>query len=111
MEYGGRRAVYDLMGMEPPPLEGPPPKKLSPKLVFDRTGQEDKARYKGLKMGLLDDNAMAEALQRAQERSKKGERLRAALQEEDYVQPFAGALFMESNGGRRTKTTLGRRLD
>jgi hypothetical protein len=91
MEYGGRRAIYGLMDMEPPPLEGPPPKKLSPKLVFDRTGENDKARYTGLKMGLMDDSAMAEALQRAQAKSKNGERLRPVLQEEGYVQPFAGA--------------------
>ena len=95
MEFGGRRAVYELMDMEAPPLPGPPPKKFSPKLVFDRTGEEDKARYTGLKMGLLDDDAMAEALRRAQERSKKGERLRPVLQEESYVQPFAGA-FIDS---------------
>jgi hypothetical protein len=96
MEYGGRRAVYGLMGMEPPPLEGPPPKKLATKLVFDRTGENDKARYAGLKMGYLDDSAMGEALQRAQERSKKGESLRPVLQEAGYVQPFAGACFLHS---------------
>ena len=81
MKYGGRRAVYELMDMVAPPLLGPPPKKLSPKLVFDRTGEEDKARHGELKMRLLDDSAMGEALQRAQERSKTGERLRPVSQE------------------------------
>mmetsp|Transcript_19238 Transcript_19238/g.53623 ORF Transcript_19238/g.53623 Transcript_19238/m.53623 type:complete len:412 (-) Transcript_19238:793-2028(-) len=87
---GGRRAVYDLMGMEPPPLQGPPPKKVVPKLVIDRTGEEDKARYTGLKMGqVLDDDAMGEALARANQKAKEGKPLRPQLMEETYEQPFS----------------------
>jgi len=87
---GGRRAVYDLMDMEPPPLAGPPPKKTAPELVIDRTGKEDKARYTGLKMGqVLDDSAMAEALDRANKKAKEGKELRPKLMEEEYVPPFA----------------------
>jgi len=87
---GGRRAVYDLMGMEAPPLVGPPPKKKVPKLKIDRTGEEDKARYTGLKMGqVLDDDVMGEALARANQAAKEGKTLRAKLMEEEYVQPFA----------------------
>ena len=90
---GGRRAVYDLMGMEPPPLLGPPPKKKVPKLKIDRTGENDKARYTGLKMGqILDDDVMGEALARANKKSKEGKELRPVLMEEEYVQPFAGTL-------------------
>mmetsp|Transcript_878 Transcript_878/g.1706 ORF Transcript_878/g.1706 Transcript_878/m.1706 type:complete len:389 (-) Transcript_878:128-1294(-) len=89
MELGGRRAVYDLMGMKPPVLKGPPPKKETPKIVIDRTGANDEARYSGLKMGLMDDDAMAEALAKANEKSKKGKDLRKKLVEETYEQPFA----------------------
>lgn len=88
---GGRRAVYDLMGMDPPPLIGPPPKRSAPELKFDRTGEEDKARYSGLKMGqVLDDSAMAEALQRANQKAKEGKQLRPKLMEEEYERPFSG---------------------
>lgn len=87
---GGRRAVYDLMDMEPPPLLGPPPKKKVPKLKIDRTGENDKARYTGLKMGqALDDDVMGEALARANKRAKEGKDLRPVLMEEKFVQPFA----------------------
>mmetsp|Transcript_1149 Transcript_1149/g.2309 ORF Transcript_1149/g.2309 Transcript_1149/m.2309 type:complete len:409 (-) Transcript_1149:983-2209(-) len=87
---GGRRAVYELMDMEPPPLVGPPKRKKVPKLKIDRTGEDDKARYTGLKMGqVLDDDMMAEALARANEKAKEGKELRPALMEESYVQPFA----------------------
>jgi hypothetical protein len=88
---GGRRAVYDLMDMDPPPLVGPPPKKNAPELKIDRTGEEDKARYSGLKMGqVLDDSTMAEALDRANKKAKEGKDLRPKLMEELYVRPFAG---------------------
>jgi hypothetical protein len=91
MELGGRRGVYELMGMEAPVLPGPPPKLMGAKLTIDRTGQTDKARYTGLKMGqIMDDNAMAEALQRANEKMKKGERMRPTLEEEEFERPFAG---------------------
>jgi len=87
---GGRRAVYELMDMEPPPLVGPPKRKVVPKLKIDRTGEDDKARYTGLKMGqVLDDDMMAEALARANEKAKEGKELRPTLMEESYVQPFA----------------------
>lgn len=89
-QVGGRRAVYDLMDMEPPPLVGPPKKKVVPKLVIDRTGEDDKARYTGLKMGqVLDDDVMGEALARANKKAKEGKELRPKLMEESYVQPFA----------------------
>jgi hypothetical protein len=88
---GGRRAVYDLMEMDPPPLTGPPPKKSAPELKIDRTGEEDKARYSGLKMGqVLDDSTMAGALEMANKRVKEGKELRPRLMEEFYVRPFAG---------------------
>lgn len=90
MEMGGRKAVYDLMGMEAPP---PPPVKKQlevPKLVIDRTGEDDQARYSGLKMGqVLDDDVMAEALARAAEKAKRGESLRPKLKEEDFELPYA----------------------
>jgi hypothetical protein len=91
MNLGGRMPVYELMGMEAPVLPGPPPKLKTPKLKFDRTGEEDKARYTGLKMGqVIDDDVMGEALARANEKAKKGERMRPTLIEEEYERPFAG---------------------
>jgi hypothetical protein len=90
MERGGRRWVYELMDMPAPALKGPPPKKYAPKLVIDRTGKEDKARYSGLKMGqVMDDNVMAEALVRANERAKT-KTSRQKLMEEEYERPFSG---------------------
>lgn len=91
MELGGRRAVYELMGMKPPALKGPPPKRETPKIVIDRTGADDKARYSGLKIGLgIDDDAMAEAIARASQKAKEGRDMREKLVEESYEQPFSG---------------------
>ena len=39
---------------------------------------------------VLDDDAMALALEEAQRKSKAGERMRPKIAEEDYIQPFAG---------------------
>jgi len=90
MEMGGRKAVYELMGMPVPP---PPPKKKViqvPKLKIDRTGEDDTARYSGLKLGqILDDTTMGEALARANEKAKRGERLRPKLVEEEYELPYS----------------------
>jgi hypothetical protein len=91
MELGGRRAAYELMDMQAPALQGPPPKKKAPKLIIDLTGKEDKSSYSGLKMGqVLDDNVMAEALVKANEKAKAGKNLRQKLMEEEYERPFAG---------------------
>ena len=90
MDAGGNRKMYPLMDMPPPPISERAKPKSAPKLVIDRTGESDQARYTGLKMGqVLDDDEMARALQRAMEKQKKGESLRPKLVEEDYVQPFA----------------------
>lgn len=65
-------------------------RKKAPKLKFDRTGEDDEARYTGLKMGqVLDDDVMGEALARANKKAKEGKELRPVLIEEKYVQPFA----------------------
>ncbi|KAG7342013.1 hypothetical protein IV203_007105 [Nitzschia inconspicua] len=106
---GGRRAVYDLMGMDPPPLLGPPPKKSAPELKIDRTGAEDKARYSGLKMGqILNDVAMAEALEKANKKAKEGKQLRPKLMEEEYVRPFSEK---RNTGPRQTPDWTPERLD
>lgn len=92
MEAGGRIEMYRLMGLTPPvllksKLIKPPPRKL----VFDRTGENDKGRYGGLKMNtLMDDNLMGEALQKVQKKVQGGESLRSTIEEESYIQPFAG---------------------
>ena len=94
MALGGRRAAYDLMEMQAPAVSVAKPKRKSaPKLIIDREGKDDQARYKGLKMTqVLDDNSMAEALEAARLKKERGERLRPKLVEEDYEQPFAGTL-------------------
>lgn len=91
MKAGGRNVMFDMMGMERPP----PPKRLKPKkvpkLVIDKTGETDQGRYSGLKMGqVLDDDAMAKALEEAQRKSKEGNPLRSKIAEEEYIMPFAG---------------------
>ena len=82
--------MYELLGMEPPAVPSRPKPKSAPKLVIDRTGENDRARYSGLKMGqMLDDAAQGAALAEAQRKAKEGKSLRPRLEEETYVQPFA----------------------
>jgi len=88
MEGGGRLAVYQLMDMVPPPVKPKVKAKNAPKLEIDRTGQNDQARYTGLKM-TMDDDSIAAALEEAQRKAKEGQRLRPRLIEEDYVMPFS----------------------
>ena len=88
MEAGGRLAMYKLMDIVPPPIRPKPSPKSAPKFVIDRTGKNDQARYTGLKMA-MDDDSIAAALEKAQQKTKEGQRLRPKLMEEDYVMPFA----------------------
>lgn len=92
MENGGRMAMYPLMGLpEPTPPKRLTMKKSAPKLVIDRTGETDAARYSGLKISqALDDDAIGKALEAAALKVKTGESLRKRLVEEDYVMPYAG---------------------
>ena len=92
MENGGRRAMYQLMDLpEPATPERLTKKKSAPKLVIDRTGETDKARYSGLKVSqVLDDEAMGKALEEAAKKAKEGKSLRKRLVEEDYELPYAG---------------------
>lgn len=94
MENGGRRAMYQLMDLpEPATPKRLTVKKSAPKLVIDRTGETDAARYSGLKISqALDDDAIGQALEAAAQKVKKGESLRKRLVEEDYVMPYAGEL-------------------
>jgi hypothetical protein len=91
MENGGRRAMYRLMDLPEPAIpERLTKKKSAPKLVIDRDGKTDRARYSGLKMTqALDDDIMGQALQETINKVKEGKELREKLQEEDYVMPFA----------------------
>ena len=114
MDMGGRLAVYDLMDMEAPAIAPRPKPKSAPKLEIDRTGSSDPARYTGLKMGqVMDDSVMADALQRAQEKSKKGEALRPKLQEEEFEKPFEGTCMQAwrrwMNGRRRSQRLVASR--
>ena len=83
--------MYELMGLpEPATPERLTKKKSAPKLVIDRTGATDKARYSGLKMSqAIDDDAMGKALEEAARKAKEGKSLRPRLVEEDYVRPYA----------------------
>lgn len=91
MKNGGRRAMYRLMELpEPATPERLTKKKTAPKLVIDRTGETDDARYSGLKMTqVTDDEAMGLALEEAARKVREGESLRKRLVEEDYVIPYA----------------------
>ena len=94
MKAGGRREMYALMGLPEPVIANriKAPKKFR-KLVIDKTGETDKARYSGLKVTqITDDDEMGKKLAEYQEKSKKGENIKAKLVEEEYVQPFAGKL-------------------
>ena len=91
MDAGGRLEMYKLMNMTPPPLsERLKPKKVR-RVVIDKTGEDDNARYTGLKMGqVLDDDEMGRALAEAQRKKQEGISLKKKLKEQEYVQPFAG---------------------
>jgi hypothetical protein len=95
-EYGGRRAMYTLMDLPEPPASillttRSSKKKSVPKLIIDRTGESDKARYTGLKISsILDEDAMGKALEEAARKVKEGQSLRKRLVEEDYIMPYAG---------------------
>jgi len=108
MESGGRLEMYKLMGMQPPITPIREKIKAAP-LVIDRTGEQDKGRYTGLKMGLLaDDDMLGQALQQASQKAKDGERLRTKIAEEDYEQPFAGtyAYPQQPNKTKRNEPTV-----
>jgi hypothetical protein len=102
MENGGRREMYQLMDLPEPAT----PKRLTaknsaPKLVIDRTGETDAARYSGLKiLQALDDDAIGKALEAAALKVKTGESLRKRLVEEDFVMPYAGELNLSNCNAR-----------
>jgi hypothetical protein len=96
MNAGGRREMYALMGLPEPVVPNRIKKvKKVPKLVIDRTGETDEARYSGLKVTqIIDDDEMGRRLQEIQDKKKKGEFVKAKLVEEEYVMPFAGKLML-----------------
>lgn len=90
MKAGGRFAMYELLGMDTPPVTSKQKQVSAPELVIDRTGELDPGRYSGLKLGqALDDTAQAAALEAARQKAKQGKRLRPKLAEEEYERPFA----------------------
>lgn len=97
MNAGGRREMYSLMGLPEPVIPKRIKKrKVVPKLVIDRNGEEDKARYSGLKVTqILDDDEMGKRLAEIQEKEKKGEFVKPKLMEEEYVMPFAGEFVFQ----------------
>ncbi|KAL9182794.1 hypothetical protein ACHAXT_004073 [Thalassiosira profunda] len=111
MERGGRRAMYQLMDMPEPAIkERLTKKKSAPKLVIDRTGETDDARYTGLKMSAaMDDDAMGKALEEAAQKAREGKSLRKKLVEEDYVMPYAAD--NTNKGPRQTPLWTPEKLD
>jgi hypothetical protein len=97
MAAGGRRAMYTLMNMEEPPTPNRLKPKVVPKLVIDRTGETDTARYSGLKMiQTLDDDEMGQRLAEIQRMKKEGIRLsRRKLVEEEYDIPFSDCTYTD----------------
>lgn len=96
MAAGGRRAMYTLMNMEEPPTPHRLKPKQVPKLIIDRTGETDTARYSGLKMTqTLDDEEMGQRLAEIQQMKKEGgvRSLRRKLVEEEFDIPFSDGTF------------------
>lgn len=90
MKNGGRLKMYELLNLIPPPIQNKPKPKTVTKLIIDRDGKNDKARYTGLKLGqILDDNIQGEVLLNVQNKIKAGEEIRTKLIEETYELPFA----------------------
>ena len=109
MDAGGRREMYSLMGMPVPAIKNRIKPKKVPKLIIDRDGENDQARYSGLKVTqVLDDDEMGRKLEEALKKQKEGKDLRAKLQEESYVQPFADK---RNTGPRQTPDWTPERLD
>ena len=111
MDAGGRLAMYELMGMPVPPTKDRIKKvKKVPKLVIDRTGETDQARYTGLKVTqIIDDDEMGRKLQEAMEKRKSGEdKNKQKLAEEEYVMPFADK---RNTGPMQTPDWTPERLD
>jgi len=110
MNNGGRRAMYSLMGLPEPVSPNRVVKtKSAPKLVIDRTGETDAARYKGLKMTqVLDDDAMGKALEEVAKKKREGQSLRKKLVEEEYVMPYADN---KNKGPRQTPLWTPEKLD
>lgn len=89
MDNGGRVQMYTLMNMTVPAPKDRIKPKVVPKLVIDRKGENDQARYTGLKVNqLLDDEEFGRKLEEAQRKSKEGKSLRPKLMEEDFDVPF-----------------------
>lgn len=91
MNAGGRIDMYNLMGMAvpKPKLRAQVVKKV-PELVIDREGKNDEARYSGLKVSqIMDDAEMGRKLEEAMRKQKEGNELRKQLQEENFEAPFA----------------------
>lgn len=91
MDAGGRREMYNLMGLPMPAVPDRIKKrKKVPKLVIDRDGETDQARYSGLKVTqILDDDEMGRRLAEVQQKAREGKEIRQRIVEEDYVMPFA----------------------
>lgn len=109
MNAGGRREMYELMNMNPPPI----PERLKPKpvkkITIDRTGETDQGRYKGLKMTqVLNDDDLGRALSDIQKKKKEGKSIRSKLVEEDYEIPFADK---RNTGPKWTPDWTAERLD
>lgn len=110
MNAGGRLAMYEIMDM-PVPVTKDRIKKVKkvPKLVIDRTGETDQARYTGLKVTqVLDDDEMGRKLDEVMRKKKEGKDLKAKLVEEDYEMPFADK---RNTGPMQTPDWTPERLD
>jgi len=108
MDAGGRSEMYPLMGLPTPPSRIKP-KKSVPKLVIDKTGETDKARYSGLKVTqILNDDEMGQRLAEAQRKKKEGENLRPKLIEEGYEIPFSDKV---NTGPKMTPEWTPQKLD
>ncbi len=110
MDNGGRREMYNLMGMPVPAVPDRITRvKKVPKLVIDRNGETDEARYTGLKVTqILDDDELGRKLAEVQQKQKEGKEIKKKLVEEEYEMPFADK---RNTGPRQTPDWTPEKLD
>jgi len=85
-DAGGRIKMYELMSMPIPQTLYAEKPKPARKVVLDRTGEGDKARYSGLKMSqIVDDEEMGNKLAEYNKKMKDGTALKPKLIEEEFL--------------------------
>jgi hypothetical protein len=108
MNAGGRLKMYELMGLDVPPIP-PSPVWSAPKIEIDRTGENDPNRYTGLKLGqVLDDDAQAAALEAYRKNRAQSTETAPKLKVPEFERPFADK---RNTGPRQTPDWTVEKID